>query len=388
MRFHIRTVLVLLVAVAVVGAQQPNTFQASMQVNGVAGPPYPITNVSLPRGLAQSVVISTQTPNAPFVLFGAGSLYPVGQPVLGGQLLDVDINGGYFVLLDGIAQPSVFNTGPTGTFNSSVVLSATATIGTQAAFQTLVADPSVTQYASRLTAATQVVVAQGLTVIPISTVNNGGALFDFVPYGMTYPYYSNVWTRMFVNTDGNVTFGSASGDFTPTPTEFRTQQPRIAPFWTDLDQGFPGASIQVTVDQSGLTPFPTVTVDWINMAEWSNSGARHTFQLTLNMITGDIRMVHDPFNVAMVYDQLMGISPGGNIVPVGGWPAQFNLSTLTAAPYTGAVNEAFWEWFGLTNMTYYTAGFNNPWDMIGTTTDFLAIGAGATNQAYYYACGH
>jgi hypothetical protein len=33
-------------------------------------------------------------------------------------------------------------------------------------------------------------------------------------------------------------------------------------------------------------------------------------------------------------------------------------------------------------MPFYTAGFSNPWDMAGTVTNFLAIGAGGTG-AYY-----
>ena len=115
---------------------------------------------------------------------------------------------------------------------------------------------------------------------------------------------------MLFRSDGHCTFGVNNSNFTPTPTEFRTGPPRIAPFWTDLDPGVYGASVTVTVDQSGLTPFPTVTVDWDEMAERSNTGARHTFQLVLTMFTGDIQVNHRPFNVAMIYDQLMGIVPG------------------------------------------------------------------------------
>lgn len=383
MKLTISSLIAVLLVLGVAGAQQPNTFQASMQINGVAGPPFPITGVNLPRGLPQNVVISGAVPNAPFVLFGAAALNANGYSVLGGELLDVNIGLGGFVLLDGVANPTVFNTGPAASFNSSVVLPATATIGTMAAFQCLINDPSA-PFGSRLTAASEVTVSQGLTVVTISTPNNGGALFDFVPYGLTFPYYANVWTRMFINTDGNVTFGSSSGDFTPTPSEFRTQQPRIAPMWTDLDQSFFGASITATVDQSGLLGFPTVTVDWIQMAEWNNSGARHTFQLVMNMVTGDITINHDPFNVAMVYDEFMGIGPGQNILPPNGqWPAYTDLSTLPGSPVTGTPNMAFWEWYGLVGMTYYTQGFNNPWDMTGTTTNFLAIGAGAAGAFYY-----
>ena len=388
MNLPIRSLLVAVALAGLVSAQQPNSFNASMQVNGVAGPPYPITGVGLPRGLPQNVVITSLAPNAPFILFGAASLYPSGSSVLGGQLLDVDIDNGGFILLDGSINPTTFNTGPTGNFNNTVVLPASAAIGTQAAFQSLVADPTVSIYAATLTAATEVVVSQGLTIVPItfggSEPGRPGTLFSFVPYGMTFPFYSNTYTSMFVNSDGHCTFGVNNSDFTPTPTEFRTGPPRIAPFWTDLDPGVYGASVTVTVDQSGLTPFPTVTVDWNEMAEWSNTGARHTFQLVLNMVTGDIQVNHSPFNVAMIYDQLMGIVPGGNIVPAGGWPAQYNLSTLPGTPYFGAVNEAFWEWYGLVGMTYYSAGFHNPWDMVGTTTNWLAISPGVPNMAQYY----
>lgn len=382
----IRCLLVVVSLVGLVAAQQPNTFNASMQVNGVAGPPFPIPGVGLPRGLPQNVVITSLTPNAPFVLFGAPTMYPSGVPVLGGQLLDVDINNGGFILLDGTTNPTTFNTGTTG-FNSSVVLPATATIGVQAAFQALVADPTVPVYTATLTAATGVVVSQGLTIVPMTFLGSEpgrpGTLFDFAPYGMTFSYYGNTYSSMFVNSDGHCTFVSNTSDFTPTPTEFRTGPPRIAPFWTDLDPGF-GASVTVTVDQSGLTLFPTVTVDWIEMAEWSNTGSRHTFQLVLNMVTSDIQINHSPFNVAMIYDQLMGITPGASIVPAGGWPAQYDLSTLPGTPYLGAVNEAFWEWFGLVGMTFYTAGMNNPFDMTGTTTNWLAINPGVPNMAQYY----
>ena len=154
MKVALAPIVLFALLAGVVTAQQPNTFNASMQVNGVAGTPYPITSVSLPRGLAQNVVISSLAANAPFVLFGANSLTPSGWSVLGGQLLDVDINVGGFILLDGIVNPTVFNTGPTGSFNSTVVLPATTPIGTQAAFQALVADPTVPVYATRLPAAT------------------------------------------------------------------------------------------------------------------------------------------------------------------------------------------------------------------------------------------
>ena len=365
-------------------AQQPNTGVASMRVNGTNGPPYPITGVSLPRGLPQNIVISG-APVAPFILFGGPSLLASGQNVLGGQRLDVDISTASFILLDGTVNPA-FSTDATGIYNQNIVLPATATIGSSAAFQTVIADPTNAPFNTSLTAASEVVVTQGLTVVTVSNPNNGGSLFDLNAYGLSFPFYSNTYTRMFVNSDGNITFNAASGDFTPTPAEFRTQNPRIAPMWTDFDPSFSPGQITVTVDQSSTAPFPTVTVDWVNMAEWSNVGARHTFNCVLNTVTGDITMNHDPFNVAMVYDQFMGISPGLGLLPPAPnnqWSAFKDLSTLPSSPILGLANESFWEWYGLVGMTFYTQGFNNPWDMTGTTTNFLAVGAGSTGGAYF-----
>ncbi len=375
-----RSVVVMLLLAFTANAQQPNTPAASMTIDGVAGPPYPITGVPLTAGF-EAVVDITGPVGAPFVVIMTPSLTTGGGTlVLGSQFLDVDISPGYSVLMDGLANPGTFSIGASGTFNTNYPVSTAAVTGAQAATQAVLADPTNPGTFVALSAASQVSIIAPAAVVPISTPNNGGALFDLVPYGMTFPYYASSYTRMFINTDGNITFGSASGDFTPTPTEFRTQQPRIAPQWTDLDQSYAGASIVATVSQTS----PTVRVDWIEMAEWSNAGSRHSFHVLLDMTNGDIVMVHDPLNMAMVYDELMGISPGQNAIPTTGWPAQRDLSTLPSNPIVGQPNEAFWEWFGLANgtMPYYTAGFNNPWDMAGTTTRFVAVGAGALGASY------
>jgi len=379
----LRIAAVIFVALGASLAQQPNTPNASMVVNGVSGPPYPITGVTLPVGLIQNVVVSSVATNAPFVLFGAPSLYANGWPVLGGELLDVNIGAGAFVLADGVANPAVFNTGA-GAFVANLLLPVTATIGTQTAFQCLVADPSAPSGA-RLTAATDTTVSPGLTVLTLATPNDGGVPVDFTAYGFTFPYYASNWTRIFVNNDGNVTFGGASTNFTPSPAAFQFHQPRIAPMWSDLDRSFPGASITATINPGVFAGPATVTIDWIAMAEWNNIGARHTFQLVMNAVTGDLTFNHPTSNVATIADQFVGITPGQNLLPPSGVFAPFrNLSTLPGAPQLGPPNDAFWEWFGTVGgfAPTYTQGFTNPWDMAGTTTTFTAIGAGAPGAAY------
>jgi len=391
MKLTIHSLLSLCLIAGLAVGQQPNSFTSSMAINGQAGPPYPITGVQMPRGLSQNVTI-TGVANAPFVTYASQSLASVGFSTAFG-LVDLNLLAGGLELFNGLNNV-VYRTDSTGIWTQNIGLPGNATIGSTAAVQTLVANNTVPSGAS-LTAASELIVIQGLTVVNITFAGaepgRPGTLFSFTPYQMTFPFYDATWTRMWINSDGHCSFSGNVSDFTPTPGEFRTGPSRAAPFWTDLDPGY-GAQVTATVDQSPLNPFPTVRVDWINMREWSNSGTQHTFAMTLNMVTGDIEMWHSPFNGAMVYDQFMGIGPGQNRLPPSPnnqWSAQKDLSVLPINPILGLPNEAFWEWYGLTGgqMPYYTAGFSNPWDMAGTTTNFIALnnsGSVGTTGTFYY----
>ncbi|MAG55569.1 MAG: hypothetical protein CMJ83_04685 [Planctomycetes bacterium] len=375
--------LLLCLVCGMISAQQPNTGTATMRVNGVFGPAYPITNVQMPRGLDQNLFIQG-IPNAPFSTWASLGLFPAGAQTAFG-ILDIDILTFGVELLSGVTTAS-------GTYILNIPLPATTPIGASAAVQTILADPT-SASGGTLTAASGLVVVQGLTVTPITFTGSEpglfGTLFNY-PSGMTFPFYDATFTRMYVNSDGHCSFSGNNGDFTPTPTEFRTGPSRVAPFWTDMNPSY-GGSVTVTVDQSPLTPFPTVTVDWVNMAEWSNTGSQHTFQLVLNMLTGDITVNHSPFNGAMIYDQLMGLTPGQSKLPPppnNQWSAQKNLSALPITPIVGLPNEAFWEWYGIpgAQMPFYT-GPPNPWDMAGSSTSFLClnnIGNPGSNGTYYY----
>lgn len=55
-----------------------------------------------------------------------------------------------------------------------------------------------------------------------------------VPLGFTFPFQGTDWTSVFVNGNGNLTFGVGDGDFTETVPELLSGPPRIAPLWDDL----------------------------------------------------------------------------------------------------------------------------------------------------------
>jgi hypothetical protein len=362
-------------------SQQANSSTAFMQVNGQGGPPFPIVGVLLPRGLPQNVTVQG-VPNAPFVVFGAAQLFPTGVPALGG-LLDVNILGGYATLMDGLANPA-FVTDAFGSFSQNVPLAATAALNSSAAFQGIVADPTNVAYQATFTAASRVVVSQGLTTLTLAVSGNGSSNVNLTTYGLSFPFYEQTYTNFFVNEDGNISFTSGNGDFTPTPSELHSQQPRICPQWTDVDVNY-GGNVRAIINQAATAAEPTIRIEWNNMAAWSNTGGIHTFACMLYPLSGNIDLISGNFNNAMIYDQLTGIAPGSNIFPTGStMSAVKDLSAMANTPITGVPRESFWEWFGIVGMTYFQPVplVSRPYDLTGRTVSFYAVGAGAAGAFY------
>jgi hypothetical protein len=73
-----------------------------------------------------------------------------------------------------------------------------------------------------------------------------------VNIGFNLDYFGSSFTQLFVNNNGNLTFGSSFGVFTPTGLTGATGIRAIAPFWADVDTTGVG---------SGLTKYGTGTVD-------------------------------------------------------------------------------------------------------------------------------
>ena len=59
-----------------------------------------------------------------------------------------------------------------------------------------------------------------------------------VPLGFNFRFQGTNWNSVFVNSNGNLTFGAGSADFTESVPELLAGPPRIAPLWDDLDASF------------------------------------------------------------------------------------------------------------------------------------------------------
>jgi hypothetical protein len=93
-----------------------------------------------------------------------------------------------------------------------------------------------------------------------------------------------VWNGFFLNSNGNITFGGGDTDFTPTVPEFRTNLPKIAVAWADLNPDARAVNpIQFPVQALGYANVNAFRVRYINVPEsgFEDCDQRNTFSVTL-----------------------------------------------------------------------------------------------------------
>ncbi len=73
-----------------------------------------------------------------------------------------------------------------------------------------------------------------------------------VPLGFSFPFQGGSYDSVWVNSNGNLTFGSGDTDFSESVSEFLNDQPRIAPLWDDLSPN-QGGQISVEFDAGSTT---------------------------------------------------------------------------------------------------------------------------------------
>jgi len=94
-----------------------------------------------------------------------------------------------------------------------------------------------------------------------------------VPLGFSFPFQGSSYTSVWVNSNGNLTFGSGDADFSESVGEFLSDQPRIAPLWDDLAPNN-GGSVSVEYGTG------SATVIFDSVPEFFSTGA-NTFMVTL-----------------------------------------------------------------------------------------------------------
>lgn len=172
-----------------------------------------------------------------------------------------------------------------------------------------------------------------------------GSVQLFLPF--TYQLCGESYDSVFVNANGNLTFGAPSSDFTESVSEFLSGPPRIAALWDDYNN-LAGGSVFFNQTKN------TFTVTWEDVPEFSNTGS-NTFSITLRKSSN-----HVDFDFAEVSasDGLTGVSCGGAVTS--GFETGSDLSELS-----GTINlnnqPAVFELF---------TSFSNPFDLAGDSLGF------------------
>ncbi|MEM9321259.1 MAG: hypothetical protein AAGA41_00380 [Pseudomonadota bacterium] len=149
--------------------------------------------------------------------------------------------------------------------------------------------------------------------------------FAEVDIGFPFTFQGEVYTSVFVNSNGNLTFGSGDTDFSESTFELLNDQPRIAPLWDDLSPN-QGGTIIVDGDAGSFS------VMFSNVPEFL-AGNSNTFTVTLTP-DGGISIDYDVLDAS---DGIAGISAGGGVAD----PGPTDLSAAPNQSNAGTVYEQF-----------------------------------------------
>ena len=168
-------------------------------------------------------------------------------------------------------------------------------------------------------------------------------------------FFGTSFTNVFVNNNGNVTFGSPLSQFTPNGLAIGVGSPIIAPFFADVDTTGPGSGVVMYGNAvvNGLSAFVANYID-VGYFE-SQTNKLNSFQLILfdRSDTGS-----GNFDIEFNYDKILwetgqasggvnglggisaaagysnGQSGGNNVFPVAGFPGEWRSARWRAEqPY-------------------------------------------------------
>ncbi|MDX2436241.1 MAG: pre-peptidase C-terminal domain-containing protein [Acidobacteriota bacterium] len=161
-----------------------------------------------------------------------------------------------------------------------------------------------------------------------------------VQLGFSFPFQGQNYTSVFVNANGNLTFGSGDSDFSESVPEFLNDQPRIAPLWDDLSPNNGGLVIADFGNGSA-------TISFNGVPEFFSTGS-NTFAVTM-FADGSVDI---QFAGISATDGLVGITEGGGAAD----PGATDLSAAGGLSATGTTYELF--------------DFGNPFDLDLSTLNF------------------
>jgi hypothetical protein len=279
------------------------------ETNAVAGPTIGQANYWMD-------VVAPNSPSAPYFVAPSGGMttgftFPSGQNF---SPLDADIWFDYW--LSNLFAPTSLWTNPVGTLSSS---------GTTLSHRMFLPPvPSFVGFDLHHVAITgevglpddvkEISEVHTFTFWPAPTaltVTDDGSELVNLPF--TFRFFGVNYSSVYVNMNGNLTFGAASSDFTESSAELHSGPPRIAACWDDLEPNQLGSQSGNNVRIRSISQgTDQLVVEWINVGEFlsgTGSTGANTFRATIkndDSITLEYRDM-------TVQDCIVGISAGNNL---------------------------------------------------------------------------
>lgn len=111
---------------------------------------------------------------------------------------------------------------------------------------------------------------------------NDDGYSDFIDLSSIFPsginFFGTTWTGLYVNNNGNITFGSGLYSFTPSSIGASFYNPIIAPFWADVDTR--SSSYSSDINSGFVTPSTGGTSMGSNLVWYDINTATNTFTVT------------------------------------------------------------------------------------------------------------
>ena len=175
-----------------------------------------------------------------------------------------------------------------------------------------------------------------------------------LPFGtFQFPFNGTNWNSVFLNGNGNLTFGAPSGDASETVAELLAGPPRIAPLWDDLSpaNGATGARQGLVIAEQGRR---YLDVHFVAVPEFVAAGTNY-FSVRLDK-RGDVSIQYGATNRS---DAIVGVSPGGGAPD----PGPTDLSWAPVQRATGTTYQQFVGSFGAyggVDLSFETVVFKQP----------------------------
>jgi Nidogen-like len=133
-----------------------------------------------------------------------------------------------------------------------------------------------------------------------------------LPMAFTVNFFGNLYDQLFVNNNGNVSFGASVGEYTPDGLSAPGHFPTLAPFWADVDTSGQGSGL-TTYGATEYNGDPAFCVLWPMVGYYdSHTDKRNDFQL---LIVDRHDTGTDNFDFYFNYNQVQwetGDDSGGN----------------------------------------------------------------------------